>query len=238
MFLTNKVPFFPGGGTVWYKSNTQSNHFLDNCELREEGGTPNIIGIIHTGLLFVRKVVQQRYITQRMFDIVRYVDSYIMYHERELETVHFYTTIGKKQNERLPIYSFRMKGIHPGLFVKVLSDKYGIQARSGVSCCYLLAEQLCSVNKKERTIILSGRGTPDNYGWIRVTFHYTFTDSSIRHVLNSITELVRTIHSYKCLYEYKCSDNKWYNRTTDVSKHAIPEIVSEVFDEMRLISSV
>ena len=117
-FLTNKVPFFPGGGTVWYKSDIQSNHFLDNCELREEGGTPNIIGIIRTGLLFVRKVIQQDYITQRMFDIVRYVDSYILYHETELKMLHFYTTVGKKQRERLPIYSFGMKGIHPGLLLK------------------------------------------------------------------------------------------------------------------------
>ena len=119
----------------------------------------------------------------------------------------------------------------------MLSDKYGIQARSGVSCCYLLAEQLCSINKKDRNIILSGHGTPDNYGWIRVTFHYTFTDNYIRHILNSITELVSTIHEYKCLYEYKCSDNKWYNKTEDVSKHEIPTIVADVFKKMRLLSS-
>ena len=112
-----------------------------------------------------------------------------------------------------------MKGIHSGLFVKVLYNKHGIQACSGVACCYLLAEQLCSVNKKDLNIILSGHGTLDTYEWTFVTFHYTFPDN-------------------KCLYEYECSDNKWDNKTEDVSKHKIPIIVTDLFKKMRLVSSV
>ena len=59
--IKNKVPFFPGGGTIWFKEKEECNHFLMDIEHREEGGTPNIIGMIRTGLLFKRKASEQNY---------------------------------------------------------------------------------------------------------------------------------------------------------------------------------
>ena len=58
--VKNTVPFFPGGGTIWFKEKEESNHFLTDIEHREEGGTPNIIGAIRTGLLFTRKTSKQK----------------------------------------------------------------------------------------------------------------------------------------------------------------------------------
>ena len=235
--LCNKIPFFPGGGTVWYKSNVENNHFLKDCEQREEGGTPNIIGIIRTGLLFIRKIVQQEYIMKRIHEIILYVDSFFL-NSRTKNKFQFYTSIGKYQSDRLPIYSFHIKGIHPGLFVKVLSDEYGIQARSGVSCCYLLAEKLCDINNKDRKYILEGHGTPNKYGWIRVTFHYTLSNKEIDYILKSIEALGNTIHKYIQHYEHKCTDNKWYHKKNDVSKKYIKKLIKKIFNEMVLISSL
>ena len=235
--LCNKIPFFPGGGTVWYKSNPENNYFLQDCEQREEGGTPNIIGIIRTGLLFIRKVTQQEYILKRIHEIVSYVDSFFL-NIKSKHKIHFYTSIGKYQFERLPIYAFHVKGIHPGLFVKVLSDEYGIQARSGVSCCYLLAEKLCDVSNKDRKYIFEGHGTPNKYGWIRVTFHYTQSNKEIDYILKCIEILGNTIHKYIHYYEHKCTDNKWYHKTNDVTKTYVPKFVNNIFNEMVLISSL
>ena len=49
--LANRVPTHPGGGTVFYV--TEDTHrYLSNREEREEGGTPDIVGAIRTGLAF------------------------------------------------------------------------------------------------------------------------------------------------------------------------------------------
>ena len=52
--FTNRVPIVPGGGTVAYV-NPVEHDYLDDIETREEGGTPDIIGAIRTGLVFQLK---------------------------------------------------------------------------------------------------------------------------------------------------------------------------------------
>ena len=230
--IHSEIPFFPGGGTVWYKDKKECNHFLTDIEHREEGGTPNIIGIIRTGLLFARKEQYQNYILQRMHEIILQVDSFFIQRPEMMKRIHMYTSIGQHQQKRLPIFSFSVHHVHPGLFVKILSDRFGIQTRSGVSCCYLLAEQLCTVTKRVREHILSGKGTPDTYGWVRISFHYTFSALKIQYILESIELLLFTIQDYTNSYEHKCSNNKWYHKYNDVNDTIIPNIVSTLFEEV------
>ena len=52
--LTNRVPDVPGGGTVAYV-NADEHVYLSDPALREEGGTPAIIGSIRAGLVFQLK---------------------------------------------------------------------------------------------------------------------------------------------------------------------------------------
>ena len=148
-----------------------------------------------------------------------------------MSLIEMFTCINTHAKERLPIYSFRVKNTHPGLFVKVLSDEYGIQTRSGVSCCYLLAEELCKTKRAERDIILSGKGTPNRYGWVRVSFHYDLNDSEIMHVLHCMRELMYTINNYKSMYRYECSMNKFYHLYSDVNNTEIPKIVNDMFSK-------
>jgi hypothetical protein len=122
--------------------------------------------------------------------------------------------------------------------VKVISDEHGIHAQSGVSCCYLLAEKLCDVSNKDRKYIWEGHGTPNKYGWVRVTFHYTLSNKEIDYILKCIELLGNTIHKYINYYEHKCTDNKWYHKTNDVTKTYIPKFVNNIFNEMVLISSL
>ena len=224
-------PFFPGGGTVWYKDSSVCNKFLLDVEHREEGGTPNIIGIIRTGLIFTCKLQKQRYILQKNKQIVRYVDKFFKRILHEQPHLHMYTPIGKYQRKRLPIYSFHIHNTHPGLFVKILSDEYGIQTRSGVSCCYMLAEHLCRVNKHTRKFILSGKGTPNNYGWVRVSFHYDFTIDEINYTLEALQQVIHNMQTdmydaYLKRYIHSNTNNKWYKYNEDKK---ILNIVKNVF---------
>lgn len=205
-------PFFPGGGTVTYHDSNDTV-FVNRLEQREEGGTPNIIGIIKSGYLMSKKNEMLSFITQRNKDIITNVDAFLTKLKHKLK---FITPVLTSTNDnRIPIYSFSFKdkNINPSLMVKLLTDLYGIQARGGISCCSLLAEyiQKPSVRIKER--ICAKQGVPNSYGWLRVSFHYTDTDEKINYVLNSISELITiSYYDHRHLYTYRCKTNSWkYN---------------------------
>ena len=227
--IESDVPFFPGGGTVWYKDRNVCNQFIPDIEHREEGGTPNIVGIIRTGLLFQRKEHNQQKILDRMYEMVCFIDRFFMDSHHLFEKIRMYTTIGHHQKHRLPIYAFSINGTHPGLFVKILSDRYGIQTRSGVSCCYLLAEDLCRIDTTDRSNILAGQGTPDRYGWVRVSFYYEFGLSKIRYILHAMEELILTINEHSKNYRYVVERNKWEHKYNDNTNRNVRSIVNDVF---------
>ena len=231
-------PFYPGGGTVWYKDKARCNNFVPSIEHREEGGSPNIIGIIRTGLLFERKQYHQHDILVRTRYLVKEIDDFFLKRPDILNVIDMFAALGKHQDRRLPIYSFRVHGVHPGLFVKVLSDRYGIQTRSGVACCYLLAENLCQINKNERKKILNNKGTPKKYGWVRVSFYYGNSDAHINTVLHCIEHLIPTIRRYENEYTYCCEQNAWYHKIHDVKQNAVHEQVENTFHSVQSSSSV
>jgi selenocysteine lyase/cysteine desulfurase len=49
------VPTQPGGGTVFYVTDT-AHRYLANREEREEGGTPDLVGAVRTALALRLKV--------------------------------------------------------------------------------------------------------------------------------------------------------------------------------------
>ena len=116
--------------------------------------------------------------------------------------------------------------------MKILSDVYGIQARSGVSCCYMLAEKMCNLSKQERNHILAGKGAPSHYGWVRISFYYEFMEELIRHILKCIEHLVFNIHDYKKEYTQE-DDGQFYNAKSDVNRTVVPKLVRTIFSEMR-----
>ncbi len=52
--FSNSVPDVVGGGTVSYV-NPADHYYLDDPEVREEGGTPAIVESIRAGLVFLLK---------------------------------------------------------------------------------------------------------------------------------------------------------------------------------------
>jgi hypothetical protein len=79
---------------------------------------------------------------------------------------------------------------------------------------------------------LEGKGTPNNYGWIRISFYYEFDDSKVTHILNCIEDLVNNIDEYKIDYKHDSTDNNWYHKNRDVTEKVIPKLVNALFKEM------
>lgn len=129
----NHVPCGCGGGTVNFV--TRKNiEYVDDIEIREEGGTPDIIGSIRAGLVFQLKdkigctIIEKREdeLVKRFFEYFANLNSLII--------------LGSKQAPRLAIFSFLIyvprikKYLHYNFVSSLLNDLFGIQVRSGCAC--------------------------------------------------------------------------------------------------------
>ncbi len=115
---------------------TRGQHrYSENPEVREEGGTPEILGSIRAGLAVQLKesvgsdliMSREEALTQLAF--------------REWSAVKELVLVGPHQSvSRLPIFSFLVRHSASGLFLHhnfvcaLLNDLFGIQARGGCAC--------------------------------------------------------------------------------------------------------
>ena len=216
----NSVPFCPGGGTVRFVSD-DIKKYSDNLEQRESGGTPNIIGSIKVGLVFQLKDELLPFITQREREINAKVRR-VLYNMEGLDLIN---PIMDDDAEQVPIYSFKIEGLHYNFIVALLNDLFGIQSRGGVSCCSIFAHYLLSNNRsKQKAIykqIVTDHGVPAGYGWCRVTFHYTMEDHVIDYILSAIAYVVKYGKLFVSQYHYEEVENHWVHNHF---KHEFPEL--------------
>ena len=185
--FTNRVPTVPGGGTVSYV-NPLEHRYLDDVELREEGGTPGIVESIRAGLVLqLKEAVGVAVIREREESFIRRaVESWRANPSIEI--------LGNLDAERLSIVSFvvRHEGgryLHHNFVVAVLNDLFGIQARGGCSCAGPYGHRLLGIDLErshefEREITRGCEGIKP--GWVRVNFNYFITDTVFRYVLDAV----------------------------------------------------
>ena len=182
----NRVPDMPGGGTVWYV-NPDSHRYFDDPELREEGGTPQIIGSIRAGLVFALKeaVGPEVIREQEEHFIRRAIDAWSANPDIEI--------LGDRDHERLSIVSFVVRHdgryLHHNFIVALLNDLFGIQSRGGCSCAGPYGHRLLGIDldrsrEFEREI---GRGCEGiKPGWVRVNFNYFISETVFQFILEAV----------------------------------------------------
>jgi selenocysteine lyase/cysteine desulfurase len=129
--LRSRVPSVPGGGTIVFVSPSGHSYHPDPA-VREEAGTPAIVESIRAGLVFaLKEAVGAEEIRRREGDFAR----------RALASWGRNPQIrilGSSEHERLAIVSLGVRHprgwLHANFVVAVLSDLFGIQARSGCFC--------------------------------------------------------------------------------------------------------
>lgn len=149
--FTLKAPKACGGGTVNFVTRTSREYNYD-IEIREEGGTPDIIGCIRAGLVFqLKDALDMKYVQTREDDLVKRFLKRFKKHERLI-------VLGSNSATRLPIFSFLVyipsvgKYLHHNLVCLLLNDLFGIQVRSGCSCAGPYALDLLNVNDAKTDI--------------------------------------------------------------------------------------
>jgi len=203
--FVNSTPVTVGGGTVLYVS--PENHlYLEEPELREEGGTPAIVEAIRAGLVFD---LQRKVGPSRIRDIELQHSEEII---ERLGSIPNLELLGSLDNERLPIISFRIRAgsryLHYGFVTALLNDLFGIQARGGCSCAGPYAHSLLKLDLDTSRdicrLVESGHGIY-RPGWTRFSVNYFTPHEEIEYILSAI-ELIAE-HGHKMLNQYKVSDS-------------------------------
>ena len=164
----SNAPGRSGGGTVFYVTN-EHHRFLSNRIERYEGGTPNIPGIIRTGLTFLlKRKAEERYeeavkrhlsgkedlpipksIEQYDFATHQRISSYLRENAPNLVLLGSNPEPGSRPN--LPIFSFlvRFGGrfLHYNYVCAILNDVFGIQSRGGCQCSGPYSQRLLGLTE-------------------------------------------------------------------------------------------
>ena len=210
--LKNTVPAVPGGGTVVYV-NPEEHRYLDEPELREEGGTPDIIGSIRAGLVFQLKEAVGA------DEIERREEAFIRRAIKSWDTDPNIEVLGNHEAKRLSIVSFVIKHqgryLHHNFVVALLNDLFGIQSRGGCSCAgpyghKLLGIDLDTSHEFEREITGGCEGIKP--GWIRVNFNYFISDEVFEFILEAVHLIAQQGWRLLPHYDFDPHTGLWVHR--------------------------
>ena len=183
----NSVPAAPGGGTVSYV-NRDEHRYLDDVEHREEGGTPEIVGAIRSGLVFqLKEAVGHEVIREREEAFIRKaIASWSQNPNLRI--------LGNPNLWRLSIVSFMVRfgesrWLHHNFVVALLNDLFGIQARGGCSCAgpyghRLLGIDLTKSKEFEREVVRGCEGIKP--GWTRLNFNYFISEETADFLIDAV----------------------------------------------------
>jgi selenocysteine lyase/cysteine desulfurase len=190
--VTATKPSWPGGGTVRFVS-PKGHDYSDSLEAREEAGTPNVLGDIRAALAFlVKDAIGADAMQSRNADLTRRATTAW----RAVERIEL---LGCQAAPRLPIFSFRVRDgnggyVHQQLVTRMLSDRFGIQARGGCACAGPYVHRLLSIDEAQsermRQAILAGEEMKKP-GFTRLNFSVLLPDDTVRFILDSVAELAR-----------------------------------------------
>jgi selenocysteine lyase/cysteine desulfurase len=211
--FANTVPDVVGGGTVAYV-NPAEHRYLDDPELREEGGTPAIVEAIRAGLVLqLKDAVGVPVIRAHETDFLRRALSAWQDHPH-------IDVLGNPDAERLSIVSFvvRRPGgryLHHNFVVAVLNDLFGIQSRGGCSCAGPYGHRLLGIDLErshafEREIALGCEGIKP--GWVRVNFNYFISEAVFRYVVEAVALVADEGWRLLPDYRFDPGSGRWRHR--------------------------
>ncbi len=102
--------------------------YIDDIELREDGGTPGFLQAIKTALAIeVKNQMTTEKIRAREHELVQKAFKAF----RAIKGVHI---LADNIEARLGVFSFYILNVHFNLVVKLMNDRFGIQVRGGCAC--------------------------------------------------------------------------------------------------------
>ncbi|MBU1010203.1 MAG: aminotransferase class V-fold PLP-dependent enzyme [Bacteroidetes bacterium] len=206
-------PDNPGGGTVDWTNPWGEYKYIDDIEIREDGGTPGFLQAIRTALAIeVKNQMGTRKIREREQVLVHKAFEEF----RKIDGLHI---LADNIEHRLGILSFYLDNVHFNLVVKLLNDKFGIQVRGGCACAGTYGHFLLDVShdkSKQITDLINHGDLSQKPGWIRASLHPTMTDQE----LNLLIDGIRQIQQH---HEMWGRDYVYNKHTNEFRHHSEPE---------------
>lgn len=205
----NKVPDRPGGGTVKWTNPWGEHRYLDDIEMREDGGTPGFLQTIRAALAINLK---EKMGVDRIIQREEQLNDIILNGLSKIEGLHILA--GDYKGSRVGPISFYIDNVHYNLIVKMLNDIYGIQIRGGCSCAGTYGYYLFNVDKEQSRIITDAINKGDcsvKPGWARVSVHPIMTDEEATMFVEAVSYIVNNIKELEKDYVYDSNKNEYVN---------------------------
>jgi selenocysteine lyase/cysteine desulfurase len=204
--VNTRKPTWPGGGTVKFVTPTEHD-YSESLEVREESGTPNVVGDIRAALAFlVKEAIGMEMMAKRNAEL----RSRALAAWSGIETLEL---LGNPSADCLPIFSFRIRGadghyVHQQLVTRMLSDRFGIQSRGGCACAGPYVHRLLKIDddqsKQLRRLIAEGDEIRKP-GFIRLNLSVLLSDEQVDFILESVAQLASDVSGYTDLYSVDVS---------------------------------
>ena len=211
---TNKVPDSPGGGTVDWTNPWGEHKYVNDIQLREDGGTPAFLQTIKTALVLQLK---QQMGVKNILDREHELHKIVWQKFSQLKNAY---VLASNFSERLGVYSFYIDDLHFNLAVQLLNDKFGIQVRGGCSCAGTYGHILLNVEKEqscEITTKINDGNLTLKPGWVRMSIHPTMTDEEVHFIMNAIEELSKNHKEWGAGYSYNNITNEFMYKDNSFS---------------------
>jgi selenocysteine lyase/cysteine desulfurase len=218
----SKIPDHPGGGTVDWTNPWGEHQYINDIEIREDGGTPGFLQTIKTALCInLKNEIGVENILKREEELLE-----IAFDEFE-QIPQIHLLAGEIKN-RLGVISFYIEDIHYNLVVKILNDRFGIQVRGGCSCAGTYGHYLLHVDPTRSHRITQKIALGDfseKPGWVRLSLHPTMTNEELYTITNALKEIIKNIKEWEKDYTYNPSNNEFFHK----NENNFEEIISGWF---------
>ncbi len=205
--VRRQQPVMSGGGTVKFVS-PWAHDYSDNIAVREEAGTPNVVGDIRAALCFlVKEAIGQTLMDQRHSEL----RNRALKVWQENPNIQILGNLDARHC--LPIFSMQIRDsnrggfVHQQLFTRLLSDYSGVQARGGCACAGPYAHRLLGIDQQHsdaiRAAILSGAEF-EKPGWTRLNLSVLLTNEKADRIIDAVDSLAR--NPYPMIDAYQCDD--------------------------------
>jgi selenocysteine lyase/cysteine desulfurase len=200
------IPDDPGGGTVDWTNPWGEYKYVDDIEVREDGGTPGFLQAFRAAMAMeLKEKMGVGNIMQREEELVELT-------MKGLKSISGINVLAGNAVHRLGIISFYHTHIHFNLLVKLLSDRYGIQARGGCACAGTYGHFLLEVSydrSHQITEKINHGDLSEKPGWVRVSLHPVMKDKEVVYFIEALKEIVRNHTEWKKDYIYNPKKNEF-----------------------------
>jgi selenocysteine lyase/cysteine desulfurase len=203
------IPDNPGGGTVDWTNPWGEYKYIDDIEIREDGGTPGFLQAIRTALAIeLKSQMGTAMMRKREHELVK--KAFLEF--RKIKGVNI---LADNVENRLGVFSFYLEDVHFNLVVKLLNDKFGIQVRGGCACAGTYGHFLLDVSyekSKKITDLINHGDLSEKPGWIRASLHPTMTDWELDMLIEGVREISENHKEWRKDYIYDKHTNEFKHK--------------------------